>query len=426
MKQHPAKPQYRIGATRLTARGAEGCGVDCVDDACIAPIHSADAKDSRPRCLCKYPNPPMYLSAFGGRFVIKRMPGTGYLHHPHCLHYQPPADPPFSVDSGANSRRAVEDPFILKLAFHLNKRPSQAAPSAASDCPRKTALRPAAPQGISLIALLRLIWHSAELDRWNPAFAGRRHWWTVRNRLRAAATRIQVNKVPLPDRLYIPETFRLDQNLAIANRQRAFLRPFCAGRREGRELVLIIAEIKAITPARYGFRLTCKHAPQLAVFIDQKSLKVLRKRYASLLALHQAQPNSHLMMIATAGVTRQDAVCIEQSALMLVTRHWLPCESDAEARLLEALVLGQRRFFRNFDPSRYDGPIGQDEGIVTLLLTDTRPPTALLIGDRFAHRTSEQALATCKSLTGLPCRIWQPIDEIWPDLPPIDPGGEPA
>jgi hypothetical protein len=426
MKQHPGKPQYRIGATRLTARGAEGCGVDCVDDACIVPTHSADAKDTRPRCLCKHPNPPMYLSTCAGRFFIKRMPGTGYLHHPNCLHYQPPAEPPFYAGSGANSRRAVENPVILKLAFHLNKRPSQPGPSAASDCPRKNAVRPAAPQGISLMALLKLIWHSAELDRWHPAFAGRRHWWTVRNRLRAAARRIQVNRVPLLDRLYIPEAFRLDQNLAIANRQRAFLRPFRAGRRDGRELVLMIAEIKSITPAHYGFRLACKHAPQLAVFIDQKALKALRKRYASLLALHQAQPQSHLMMIATAGVTLQNAVCIEQSALMLVTRHWLPCETDAEARLLDALVLGRRRFFMNFDPGHSDGPTGQDEGIVTLMLTDTRPPTALLIADRFAHRTPEQAIAACASQTGLPCRIWQPIDEIWPDLPPIGSGGDPA
>ncbi|WP_191907275.1 DUF1173 family protein [Ochrobactrum quorumnocens] len=417
MKPPSPEPRYRMGATILASRIAESGVSDKGNGAWAQTIRSAAAKGQRPNCLCTFPNPPMYLCRFDDRYVIKRMPGTGFLHAAGCLHYQPRPKPLFNAHPTPSApSRGTNETGNLKLTFDLSKRPPRCLVPATSSLTDPTTARLSTLPGLSLIALLQLLWQSADLHHWHPAFEGKRHWWTVRNRLHDAAARFRVKAQPLLDRLYIPEAFSHAQKQAIASRQKAFLQPFRAQRQVGRELIVMIAEIKDITPARYGFRLFCKHAPQLAVFINQNLLNRLKRHHASAFALHQAHPHTHLMMIATAGITLQDAVCIEQCALMLVTQHWLPCASEPEVRLLEGLVQQGRLFVKKLDSDC------RDRQTPTVLLTDTRPPTALFITETALNPARRQALADTAHQSGFAWRTFSPVETIWPELPPLEPG----
>ncbi|WP_353415408.1 DUF1173 family protein [Brucella sp. NBRC 12953] len=410
MKRNP-EAQYRLHDS-MTALNRAWCGsAERVDAACLQAIRCAHATNQRAYCLCKKPNPPMYISEFDGRYVIKRMPGTGFLHDLGCLHHQSLRHLDFYSDPAAGFQHGADRASNVKLAFALSGKPNPSPLRAKSDKPDKAARPDPTAKGLSLIALLHFMWQSAELHRWHPAFAGKRHWWTVRNRLREVAARTRVKTQPLLDRLYIPETFSLEHKPAILSRQRAFLQKFLAGRRGRRERVILIAEISTINATRYGCRIGCKHAPQLSIFIDDKSLKRLRKQYASLFALHQTHPHTHLMMIATASITLQQALCLQHSALMLVSQHWLPCQSDAEARLLDALVQHGRSFLKSLNPDCHTGRVA------SILLTDTRPSTALFITDSSVDQMLHHPLTKTWEKSGHACLIWNPTEQLWPDLP---------
>ncbi|WP_079211110.1 DUF1173 family protein [Brucella pituitosa] len=410
MKPNPPA-HYRLGKTRTMFDRACCCGPVSADATCLQTIRSAHATNQRAYCLCKLPNPPMYISRSDGRYVIKRMPGTGFLHQVDCLHYQPLRHLDFYTDPAADFKRDADSTINLKLAFALSRRTRPSVLRAKSGRPDQISLRDPVAKGLSLIALLHLMWQSAELHRWHPAFDGKRHWCTVRKRLREAAALKRVKNQPLLDRLYIPETFSLEHKLAILNRQKAFVEQFAAGHRGEHERMVLLAEIKTMNAAHYGYRIWCKHAPQLPVFIDHKSHDQLRKQYASVLALHQSCPHTHLMMIATASITPQQALCIEQSALMLVSQHWLPFERDAEARLLDALVQGGRSFLKNLNPDCQNGLVA------SLLLTDTRPATALFIADGCADQMLKPAIIESWDQSGYACLTWNPAEQGWPDLP---------
>jgi hypothetical protein len=54
---------------------------------------------------------------------------------------------------------------------------------------------------------LHYLWNEAELNRWQPSFAGRRSWATVRRRLLAASLGKTIGRRALSDLLYVPEVF---------------------------------------------------------------------------------------------------------------------------------------------------------------------------------------------------------------------------
>ncbi len=64
-------------------------------------------------------------------------------------------------------------------------------------------------------------WDQAELTRWQPGFAGKRAWSTVRKHLLLAAENKIARGNSLRSRLYIPEVFSVDQRDAINARRMA-------------------------------------------------------------------------------------------------------------------------------------------------------------------------------------------------------------
>lgn len=170
----------------------------------------AHAMQQRPRCMCMPGGIETYVARLSGGYVVKRMPDTGDQHAPSCPHFEVAADA-----SGMRSLLGTairEDPVTgltaLKLDFSLSRSPQRLASRDTSLHALSTT--PSCPR-LSLRGLLLYLWEQAGLTRWQPGFASKRAWATVRRRLLQAAGNKIVGGRPLLDRLFVPEPFSLEQ-----------------------------------------------------------------------------------------------------------------------------------------------------------------------------------------------------------------------
>ena len=184
-------------------------------------VSAAHASRHRPRCLCLVDGIEMYvarLSRTHAGFIVKRMPNTGSHHAPDCSSYEPP--PEFSGLGQVLGSAITEDPATgettLKLGFSMSKiggRSSAPTVGSTGDSVATDGTK------LSLRGLLHYLWDQAELTRWQPGFAGKRSWATVRKHLLLAAENKIASGGALHARLYIPEVFSVDQRDAINARR---------------------------------------------------------------------------------------------------------------------------------------------------------------------------------------------------------------
>ncbi|WP_037461968.1 DUF1173 domain-containing protein [Sinorhizobium fredii] len=372
-------------------------------------LEQAHNDKSRPLCLCQRPPVEMYIARFGDRRLVKRMPGTGAQHDVGCEHFEAP---PSLSGLGDVMGRAIQDrddgSTVLKLDFSLSKTGNRVAPQR-SENGADTVKADAGK--LTLLGLFHYLWHEAELHRWMPAFRGKRGWRLVRDRLSEAASQKVAKQIPLMERLYIPEPFSPDHADAIEARRRAFTGRFRSDNSKKRDLLLIVGEIKEIGPARFGSKITIKHAPKFPVFIDDKAVTQLQKRFAVEFALSQAYEHLHLMMIATASVNQADAAIVEEVSLMLVNENWIPIETVDELSLIEALTTDNRAFLKGLRFNVRDRPLA------SVLLTDLRPPVGLYIVSAEADPNNMEIIDELAQQTQIPAWIWNLEDGAWPEIP---------
>lgn len=317
----------------------------------------------------------MYVARLGDGHIVKRMPGTGSHHAPDCPSYEPPAE--FSGLGQVLGSAITEDPATgettLKLDFPLTKMPgrSQMPPaggdsdSVASDGTRLT-----------LRGLLHYLWDQAELTRWHPGFEGKRSWATVRRHLLQAA----VNKIAKGDalrsRLYVPEVFSVEHRDAINGRRLSQWADSISLPGKSHPLMLMIAEVKEIVPARYGYKAVIKHVPDQSFSIDEGLYRRLGRQFSEELALWAVSDNLHMIIIATFSTATAGIPFINELSLMPVNRQWLPVQDAVELQLLDHLVRGDRAFVKGL---RYN--LARGTPVATAVLTDCAgSPPALFVG----------------------------------------------
>jgi hypothetical protein len=274
------------------------------------------------------------------------MPDTGDQHAPSCPHFEVAADA-----SGLRSLVGTairEDPVTgltaLKLDFSLSRSPQRLAsrntsvhaPSTTPSCPR-----------LSLRGLLLYLWDQAGLTRWQPGFAGKRPWATVRRRLLQAAGNKIVGGRPLLDRLFVPEPFSLEQPEALVRRRAAFWAMAAPNSASSGQRLLLIGELKEIAPARCGFRAIVKHIPHQVFMIDERLNSGITRRLQPELALWNASDEIRMLLIATFGVGASGVPAIIELALVPTTREWIPVGDVFEQELVERLVAESRSFLKN-------------------------------------------------------------------------------
>ncbi len=366
--------------------------------------------------MCVIDGVEMYVARLAGTnegFVVKRMPNTGSHHAPDCLHYEPP---PESSGLGQLLGSAItEDPdtgeTTLKLDFSMSKIAGRSAMPTSGGNGDSVASSGAK---LSLRGLLHYLWDQAGLTRWQPGFAGKRTWGTVRKHLLLAAENKVARGDSLRSRLYIPEVFSVDQRAAINARRMAQWSPAIAEPGKPQRLMLLIAEVKEIVPTRYGFKAVVKHVPDQGLALDEQLYRRLGRRFESALALWGAADDIHMMIIATFSVGAAGVPTIVELWLMPVTRHWLPLEDAFDKQLIERLVADGRSFVKGL---RYN--LGAESVLATATLTDCEGSAHSLFVVRAGVDDSGRYREVC-DLSG-PVWLWNPSSEAMPPLPPRHP-----
>jgi hypothetical protein len=315
----------------------------------------------------------MYVARLGDGFIAKRMPGTGSRHAPDCLSYEPP---PEASGLGQVLGTAIkEDPATgetaLRLGFsmlNLGGRATMPAPGSPSGSVSSDGSK------LSLRGLLHYLWDQADLTRWQPGFAGKRSWGTVRKHLLLAAENKLARGEALRSQLYIPEPFSIDQRDALNARRVAQWSHAVATPGKPQHLMLLIGEVKELVPARYGFKAVIKHVPDQAFALDEQLYRRLGRRFDSELALWASADTVHMIVIATFGLSEAGIPTIGEMSLMPVTPQWLPIEDSFERQLVERLVADGRAFIKGL---RYN--LHRDQCVASATLIDTGDTAQVLL-----------------------------------------------
>ncbi|MBE1207488.1 DUF1173 domain-containing protein [Aminobacter carboxidus] len=291
----------------------------------------------RPLCLCKGTGLAMYIAQVGDQYIVKRMPLSGSEHDTVCPSYDPPSE---LSGLGVLMGSAIQvDPesglSALKVGFSLTKVGARATPVAGAMSEESVA---GDTKKLSLRSLLHYLWHQAELTAWMSRWAGKRHWWIVRWHLMEAARQMTVKGGALDHVLYVPEPFRLSDKAAIEQRRAAALALAQPPKIGARKLMILVGEVKDFVATRIGYRLIVKHMPDFPFLLDEGLYRRLQERFDNELALWGADETSHLIAIATFGLTPAGLAVVEDMALMVVAENWVPYESAYEKKLVDALA----------------------------------------------------------------------------------------
>lgn len=386
-------PRYALG-DEVVSPGSVGF------EEALARVH---LRHGRPRCMCQPEGVPMYIARLGDGFIVKRMPFTGHCHAPGCGSYEPPLE----MSGRGEVAPAIREDLTtgctaLRVEFALCQRPGRAAPMAAGEL-SGSAHSPGSR--LTLRGLLHYLWEQAELNRWHPGFEGRRPWAAVRRHLLRAAQTTLVGGQPLAQRLYVPEVFSAEQREALAQRRRLQWASALPRPGQPQPLLLVLAELKQLLPARYGHQAVIKHLPEVAFGLDAALARRLTHRFEEELATWSADRRLHLVLLATAVLSEHGLPSVVEVTLMLTTAAWLPVDNAWEAELLNSLVHEGRRFTK---PMRYQ--LAAAERLPTAVLADTEtPPTLLNLVDGSAAKTGPEDTTAWR---------WSPLNSSMPALPP--------
>lgn len=367
---------------------------------------------SGPLCLCRQPGLPMYIARIGDQYVVKRMPLSGRDHDPACPSYEMEGD---LSGLGAVLGSAIQlDPAsglaALKVGFSLSKVGSRSAPtvgagnddSVAGDTTR-----------LSLRSVLHYLWHEAELTHWTGWWANKRHWWHVRRHLIEAAQQMKVKGGQLAEILIVPETFRLADKVAIEQRRAVALAPAQPPRTGPRKLMIAVGEVKEVTPARAGHKLVIKHLPGFVFLLDDGLHRRLETRFGNELALWSANDDTHLIAIVTFGLSAAGVAIVEQMALMVVARNWVPFESVYEKALVDVLAQVKEQSVKAL---RFN--LAPDVPIACAMFQQRERPVALYVVPPTADGDYEEKLSELiASQPSTDAWIWRPADGEMPPLP---------
>lgn len=381
------------------------------DDDFQRAIAGAHGAADRPLCLCRTPGVPMYVAKAGNKYVLKRMPNSGASHATACDSYEPPPElSGLGQVLGTAIQEDLQGTTLLKLDFSLTKTGSRTPPAPSG---RETDSVSSDGNKLTLRGMFHFLWEQAGFNRWAPAMEGRRSWYVIRKYLLAAAESKVAKGAALGELLYVPESFDLSQRDALNERRHAHLMRIAAPDKGVRKLMIAIGEVKEIGKARYGMKVVLKHLPDFSFALDEETHKKLTKRFDSELGLWDAHQGSHLMMIATFGVSGVGVASIVELALVVVTDNWIPFENSYEHMVLEKLVGGRRRFLKGL---RYNMP--STKPLAVAVLTDTEPgPHALYITHSGADDQFVEEQAALIAESEMPSWLWDARAGSMPELP---------
>ena len=371
----------------------------------------AHRRGERPLCNCKHNAPDMYVAHIQGRFVIKRMPGTGSKHAPSCTSFEPPLE---LSGLGHVKGSAIEDNVedgttVLKLDFALGKAGTAKAPPPQSDASPTEVT--ATPKKLTLTSLLHFLWHEADLDKWVPAMEGKRWWGVVQRALLAGADSKITKGFPLASRLFIPAPYRQEQKAELAANRRKAFNAIAHSTKSGTPFGILIAEYKDFEPTRLGAKFRFKHMPDCAFFADEDFVKKFNRVFEAHLALADMVENAHVIVIATFSIAKAGYPILSEMGMMLTTENWVPFEHLNDLDLITAMTESKRSFIKSL---RYN--LRPTTPIASMVATDLRQPVSMFVrGPSDSGEIVSQMVAAAQE-GAYPAWLWIE-DGAMPELP---------
>jgi hypothetical protein len=321
----------------------------------------------RPRCMCVQGGVEMYVAKHA-EFVIKRMPGTGHLHHVACHSFEPEAG--VSGIGELMGEAIVEhapEQVEIRTAFALARTAGRPLPRGeqAEDPPSINAPR----KRMSLRAVLHFLYDRAGFNRWYPAMQGRRSQSVISRFLTAAARGVMVKGGTLEERLFVPEQFRVPDAEEIGERRRRKLAILLSPEDDVQfKMAILVGQLTLpVQSTTYGRRMTIKHMPDVPVYIDNKAWEKAERAYKAILQAVDAdvEHKPHVVMAALIYAKREHTYQVDSLTLMLVTDQWIPLDGLYELPLIEELTRQGRAFIK---PLKFDAKTAA--GFPNVLLLD--------------------------------------------------------
>lgn len=336
---------------------------------------------------------------------------TGYVHAGDCPHYDPPEalSGLGQVNGSAIKENIKLGVTTLSLDFALKQgrsRPASDAPPIPHDSVRSDGTK------LTLRSTLHYLYEQARLTTWAPKMEGKRNWFIVRRELLAAAEDKVAKGRPLGEHLYVPESFRLEQESEIKSRRLAKLSRLAES---PANRMLLIAEVSYFEATRFGQKVVAKHIPDIGFMLTEYLNKKIMSRFKNELLIWDQIKTSHLMIAATFSRTVQGLHVVESAALMNVTEQWVPFDNLMELELLEKLTRQQRRFTKSL---RYN--LAPEKPLTTVVLQDSKNgPTAMyVVIDDATDKYADEA-AKLNAEVKMPTWQWNALTETMPSLPPL-------
>lgn len=395
--------------TRYSIRGRLiGASDKFLQDA-LARIHDSP---ERPRCMCVPGGIDMYIAKHG-EYVVKRMPGTGHLHHPSCVSFEPDVG-----ESGLGELMGqaivVSGPetLELKIDFPLTRTVGKSSPR--SEPVAQPAVVKASQKRASLRALLHLLYDRAEFNRWYPSMQGKRSWGVVHHYLQQAAKGVTINGLNLEERLFVPEPFRAAQADEIAQRRRrrlSILQKPEAG--VSFKMAVVVGQFASVEDEEKGVSLTLKHMPDVQLFLEEAVWTKATKAYGRLLQALKADitPKPRVLVAAVIYAKRELTYQIASMTMMLTTDQWVPLEGVHEVALIETLQRHGRAFYK---PLQFDAK--SSAPYMNAKLLDTAEPTPMHVISAFSSDEERKAKTKAISECSVVPWVWE-TDEPMPPLP---------
>lgn len=353
-------------------------------------------------CLCQGAGggKPLRLVVrrYGALFHLARWPDEGVYHKRDiCSFFAEPTA--LSGASGIEQEaiRTTHSGLDARLDVSLTVRTVGAVRSESSP---GDSSRAASRRSAPLLGFLQRVWQDAGLNHWSGG--AQRNWGTCSAQILAVLGEGKMNGKPVQDVVHVMRRYEESELPTIKAEFDAFLSRIRTTPTESRRGV-VIAEIKAIDPSKYGFIVRLRQT--FETFYASKALVESAARSYRHARPMIGQPEARVVAVLVVERTKDGNLRAVDLALQLCNRAFIPCDSSYEVDMANRLVDERRRF---------EKPLRRDEGddmLPDFRLTDTARSTAIEIygmeaNDAYrARKLQKQAMYASRRE---PCVEWVP------------------
>lgn len=320
-------------------------------------LSSAKATTGHAQCQCKAPYPKLVIRRVskkqGDTYLLATWPFQGAQHAPQCRFYVP--DSQYATGGGPRlpAVQETEDGFSIKPGFSMRRIAAGVKPEPGDVRleGRDQAIRPQRA-ALGLLGTLYYLWESAGLNKYTPH--SQRNWAEVFSHLNNVIGQGTMGRTKLQDLIYLVPPFQEDLKFTIDQTWQSFTD---AKKRTDKTvpMFLVLGEIKDAGPSKWSVSTRLRHHKDPLYMADDLA-QAIAKRYPSEdAAIASASPHCKVVGLFLVELSGQGNLTVQNAALMLCSKDYIPCDSSHEAKLANTLASAERAFDK---PMFMDGELG--------------------------------------------------------------------